>query len=204
MPGRKRKGGAPRCRAAVAGVRRPGSSRRNRRSRFFGRDITELARRGKLEPVIGRKDEILRVARILSQKRKANPVLVGAPGVGKTGIVEGLAQRVAARGVPGVSARDADFGDFHLRAHRRRAVSRAFEERLQAVVKEAEADWRSITTSTKTPSGPPPSARRTGSSSVKPRRATAAPSSTPSSNAAGGAASIRSPISGTSSPACLR
>jgi len=62
---------------------------------FFGREITELARRGKLEPVIGRKDEILRVARILSQKRKANPVLVGEPGVGKTGIVEGLAQRIA-------------------------------------------------------------------------------------------------------------
>jgi len=53
-----------------------------------------------LEPVIGRKDEILRVARILSQKRKANPVLVGEPGVGKTGIVEGLAQRIAARECP--------------------------------------------------------------------------------------------------------
>ena len=67
---------------------------------FFGRDITELARRGKLEPVIGRKDEILRVARILSQKRKANPVLVGEPGVGKTGIVEGLAQRIASSECP--------------------------------------------------------------------------------------------------------
>ena len=67
---------------------------------FFGRDITELARRGKLEPVIGRKDEILRMARILSQKRKANPVLVGEPGVGKTGIVEGLAQRIASSECP--------------------------------------------------------------------------------------------------------
>ena len=67
---------------------------------FFGRDITELARRGKLEPVIGRRDEILRVARILSQKRKANPVLVGEPGVGKTGVVEGLAQRIASRECP--------------------------------------------------------------------------------------------------------
>ena len=67
---------------------------------LFGGDITELARRGKLEPVIGRKDEILRVARILSQKRKANPVLVGEPGVGKTGIVEGLAQRRASSECP--------------------------------------------------------------------------------------------------------
>jgi ATP-dependent Clp protease ATP-binding subunit ClpC len=104
----------------------------------FGRDLTELARLGKLEPVIGRKDEILQVARILSQKRKSNPVLVGEAGVGKTGIVEGLAQRIASRKCP----------EF-LRAARIVEISMAalvagtkyrgeFEARLQAVIKEAE------------------------------------------------------------------
>ena len=104
----------------------------------FGRDLTELARLGKLDPVIGRKDEILQVARILSQKRKSNPVLVGEAGVGKTGIVEGLAQRIASRKCP----------EF-LRAARIVEISMAalvagtkyrgeFEARLQAVIKEAE------------------------------------------------------------------
>ncbi len=106
---------------------------------FFGRDITELARRGKLEPVIGRKDEILRVARILSQKRKANPVLVGEPGVGKTGIVEGLAQRIASRECPDF-LRDARIVEISMSALIAGAQYRGqFEERLQAVVKEAEA-----------------------------------------------------------------
>jgi ATP-dependent Clp protease ATP-binding subunit ClpC len=106
---------------------------------FFGRDITELARRGKLEPVIGRKDEILRVARILSQKRKANPVLVGEPGVGKTGVVEGLAQRIASRECPEF-LRDARIVEISMSALIAGAQYRGqFEERLQAVVKEAEA-----------------------------------------------------------------
>ena len=105
----------------------------------FGRDITELARRGKLEPVIGRKDEILRVARILSQKRKANPVLVGEQGVGKTGIVEGLAQRIAARECPEF-LREARIVEISMSALIAGAMYRGqFEERLQAVVKEAEA-----------------------------------------------------------------
>ena len=106
----------------------------------FGRDIKELAREGKLEPLIGRNDEILHVARILSQKRKSNPVLVGEAGVGKTGIVEGLAQRVA-------SGRCPEF----LRGARIVELSMAvliagtkyrgeFEARLRAVIKEAEAD----------------------------------------------------------------
>ena len=60
----------------------------------FGRDLTELAREGKLDPVIGRKDEIERVTMILSRRTKNNPVLLGEPGVGKTAIVEGLAQKI--------------------------------------------------------------------------------------------------------------
>ena len=92
-----------------------------------------------MEPVIGRKDEILRVARILSQKRKANPVLVGEPGVGKTGIVEGLAQRIASRECPDFLL-DARIVEISMTALIADAQYRGqFEERLQAVVKEAEA-----------------------------------------------------------------
>ena len=104
----------------------------------FGRDLTNLARDSKLEPVIGRHDEILRVARILSQKRKNNPILIGEAGVGKTGIVEGLAQRIAAGNCPDF-LREATIVELSMAALIAGTKYRGeFEARLQAVIKEAE------------------------------------------------------------------
>jgi ATP-dependent Clp protease ATP-binding subunit ClpB len=105
----------------------------------YGRDLVAEARTGKLDPVIGRDSEIRRVIQILSRKTKNNPVLVGDPGVGKTAIVEGLAQRIVRRDVP-EGLRDKTVFSLDLGLLMAGAKYRGeFEERLQAVLKEIKA-----------------------------------------------------------------
>ncbi|MFA5907591.1 MAG: ATP-dependent chaperone ClpB [Vicinamibacterales bacterium] len=102
----------------------------------YGRDLTELARKGKLDPVIGRDEEVRRVIQVLSRRTKNNPVLIGEPGVGKTAIVEGLAQRIVRGDVPeGLKKKrivTLDMGALIAGAKYRGE----FEDRLKAVLKE--------------------------------------------------------------------
>ena len=102
----------------------------------YGRDITKAAKDGKIDPVIGRDEEIRSITRILSRKTKNNPVLIGEPGVGKTAIVEGLAQRIIKGDVPN-NLKDKTIWELDMGALVAGAKYRGeFEERLKAVLKE--------------------------------------------------------------------
>ena len=136
--------------AVVEAVGPHGVSDQNAEERFealqrYAIDLTELAEQGKLDPVIGRDEEIRRVIQVLSRRTKNNPVLIGEPGVGKTAIVEGLAQRIVSGDVPG-SLRDRRLMSLDIGAMIAGAKYRGeFEDRLKAVLKEiAEAQGEVI------------------------------------------------------------
>src|SRR5215475_1854342 len=111
----------------------------------YGRDLTDLAKKGKLDPVIGRDEEVRRVIQVLSRRTKNNPVLIGEPGVGKTAIVEGLAQRIVRGDVP-EGLKDKRIFALDMGALVAGAKYRGeFEERLKAVLKEiAESEGQII------------------------------------------------------------
>ncbi len=111
----------------------------------YGRNVTDLARQGKLDPVIGRVEEIRRTIQVLSRRTKNNPVLIGEPGVGKTAIVEGLAERIVAGDVPS-TLKDRDIVELDMSALVAGAKYRGeFEDRLKSVLKEVQkSDGRVI------------------------------------------------------------
>ncbi|MBF4562363.1 AAA family ATPase [Microbacterium sp. VKM Ac-2870] len=124
----------------------PGQEEQQSALEQFGINLTDRARQGKLDPVIGRDSEIRRVSQVLTRRTKNNPVLIGEPGVGKTAVVEGLAQRIVAGDVA-ESLKDKELVSLDISALVAGAMYRGqFEERLKSVLKEiTESDGRVIT-----------------------------------------------------------
>mgnify|MGYP001086060761 FL=1 len=127
-------------------TQQPGQEEQQSPLEQFGINLTDRARQGKLDPVIGRDSEIRRVSQVLTRRTKNNPVLIGEPGVGKTAVVEGLAQRIVAGDVAD-SLRDKELVSLDISALVAGAMYRGqFEERLKSVLKEiTESDGRIIT-----------------------------------------------------------
>ncbi|MDQ1129785.1 ATP-dependent Clp protease ATP-binding subunit [Microbacterium sp. SORGH_AS_0888] len=127
-------------------TQQPGQEEAQSALEQFGINLTERARQGKLDPVIGRDSEIRRVSQVLTRRTKNNPVLIGEPGVGKTAVVEGLAQRIVAGDVA-ESLKDKELVSLDISALVAGAMYRGqFEERLKSVLKEiTESDGRVIT-----------------------------------------------------------
>ncbi len=117
----------------------PASEERYQILKKYSTNLTEMAKRGELDPVIGRDEEILRMEQILSRRRKNNPVLIGEPGVGKTAVVEGLAQRMASGEVPD-TLKNKEIVSLDIAAMVAGSKFRGeFEDRLKAVIREIEA-----------------------------------------------------------------